>query len=74
MFAYAAPDVQFMDKRARAVEDPAAPPTYIATPKSAGKRLNQHIDEPVKGGNRTLMLRKWTDSNTNRLVYQVSIV
>jgi hypothetical protein len=36
-----------------------APPNHVASPKSVGKRLNKHLDDPVKHGDRTLTLRKW---------------
>ena len=34
------------------------PPNYVATPKSIGRRLRNHMDEPVKSRERTLILRK----------------
>jgi hypothetical protein len=34
------------------------PPGFMATPKGVGKRLRAHIDEPVKVGDRTLVLRR----------------
>jgi hypothetical protein len=40
---------------------PGAPPTHIATPKSVGKLLRRHLDDPVRHGDRTLILRKWRD-------------
>ena len=53
---------------------PTAPPTYIASPKSAGKRLKQHVDEPVKSGDRTLILRKQEDLHNKQLLYRIYIV
>ena len=50
---------------------PAAPPTYVATPKSMAKRLNKHLDEPVKYGERTLILRRWRDSHSKQFSYFV---
>jgi hypothetical protein len=52
---------------------PAAPPTYIASPRSVGKRLKQHVDEPVKSGDRTLTFRKEEDLHKNKLTYYISV-
>jgi hypothetical protein len=38
---------------------PGAPSNYVATPKSVGKLLNKHLDDPVRHDERTLILRKW---------------
>lgn len=38
---------------------PGAPSTYMAAPRSVGKLLQNHLDEPVKNGDRTLTLRRW---------------
>jgi hypothetical protein len=38
---------------------PGAPPNHVPSAKSVGKRLNNHLDDPVKHGERTLILRKW---------------
>jgi len=37
------------------------PPGFVATPKSVSKRLRAHIDEPVRVGDKTLVLRRSTD-------------
>ena len=34
-----------------------APAGFVATPKSVGRRLAAHVDEPVRSGERTLILR-----------------
>jgi len=34
---------------------------FVATPKSVAKRLQAHIDEPVRHGGRILVLRTWPD-------------
>ena len=39
------------------------PPGLLATPKSVGRRLRNHIDEPVKSGDRTLALRRYQPSH-----------
>jgi hypothetical protein len=50
---------------------PGVPPIYVATPKSVGKRLKVHLDEPVKYGDRTLILRATRDDN--KLVYSACV-
>jgi hypothetical protein len=37
------------------------PAGFLATPKSVGRRLNAHVDEPVRSGERTLILRTHED-------------
>jgi hypothetical protein len=37
------------------------PPGFMATPKSVAQRLRAHIDEPVKVGDKTLVLRRIVD-------------
>jgi hypothetical protein len=64
------------DPRGRALREflyPGAPPNHMATPKSVGKLLKNHIDEPVKSGDRTLVLRKHEDAHSKKLVYFVHI-
>jgi hypothetical protein len=38
---------------------PDAPQNYVASPKAVSKALGAHVDEPIKNGDRTLILRKW---------------
>ena len=38
-----------------------APAGFVATPKSVGHRLKAHVDEPVRSGHRTLILRTRED-------------
>jgi hypothetical protein len=46
------------------------PAGFVATPKSVGRRLKAHVDEPVRSGERTLILRSREDrSGTNYFVY-----
>jgi hypothetical protein len=47
------------------------PAGFVATPKSVGRRLKAHVDEPVRSGERTLILRTRTDriGTTNYFVY-----
>jgi hypothetical protein len=40
---------------------PDAPQNYVASPKSVGRLLAAHVDEPVKSGDYTLILRKSRD-------------
>ena len=39
--------------------------------KSIGRLLKKHIDEPVRCGKRTLVLRRVLDSHSNVFVYEV---
>jgi hypothetical protein len=41
---------------------PAAPAWFVATPRSVGNQLAKHVDDPVKSGDRTLILRKKEDT------------
>lgn len=52
---------------------PDAPPHYTATPKSVGKKLSNHLDEPVRHGDRTLILRKKCDQHTKQGTYFVEM-
>jgi hypothetical protein len=40
------------------------PPNQDVSAKSVGKALKSHIGEPVKAGNQTLILKRWSDPNT----------
>jgi len=42
---------------------PTAPPNQTVTAKAVGKRLKRHIGEPVKRGDRTLILKEWRGPN-----------
>ena len=44
------------------------------SPKSVGKRLKRHIDDPVKDGHRTLILRKHGDAHKKQCLYHIEIV
>ena len=52
---------------------PGAPPNYLPTPKSVGRLLKNHMDEPVKSGDRTLTLRKHRDPHNRKLTYFVHL-
>ncbi len=41
---------------------PGQPQDFVASAKSIGKRLKAHVDEPVKSGDRTLVLRARLDT------------
>jgi hypothetical protein len=43
----------------------------VAPPKAVGKRLGNHLDEPVKSGERTLILRSWRKKRSDELAYYV---
>jgi hypothetical protein len=42
------------------------PPGFIATPKAVGKRLRAHVDEPVKVGDQTLVLRRSVEREVSK--------
>jgi hypothetical protein len=50
---------------------PGALPTHVFSAKSVGKLLKQHLDEPVRSGERTLVLRSWDDKHTKQRTYGV---
>ena len=50
---------------------PGAPFGFTATAKSTGKRLKSHLDGPVKGGDRTFVLR--AKRKDNELIYHVHV-
>ena len=51
-----------------------APAGFVATPKSVGHRLKAHVDEPVRSGHRTLILRTREDrAGTNNYFVHSSI-
>jgi hypothetical protein len=51
---------------------PGARTDHQFTSKSIGKRLKQHIDNPVRSGERVLVLRSWEDKHIKMSVYGVS--
>ena len=53
---------------------PGAQPNYMFSPKSIGKLLKKHLDEPVRSGERTLVLRSWEDKHANMRVYGVRTI
>jgi hypothetical protein len=52
---------------------PSAPLNHMATPKSIGKRLRNHVDEPVKSRERTLILRKQEDHHNKKWTYYIEV-
>jgi hypothetical protein len=50
---------------------PGVPTFHVATPKSVAKRLKNHLDEPVKCGERTLILRRMEDLHNKTWRYSV---
>jgi hypothetical protein len=50
---------------------PGARPDHQFTSKSIGKRLKQYIDNPVRSGERVLVLRSWEDKHIKMSVYGV---
>jgi hypothetical protein len=53
---------------------PGAQPKHVFSAKSIGKRLKGHLDEPVRSGERTLVLRSWEDKSKNMRVYGVRTI
>ena len=53
---------------------PGVQPNYRFSPKSIGKLLKKHLDEPVRSGERTLVLRSWEDKSANMRVYGVRTI
>jgi hypothetical protein len=52
---------------------PSASPNHVVTPKSVAKLLKLHVDEPVKVGERTLILRKQEDLHTKMWSYFIEV-
>jgi hypothetical protein len=50
---------------------PGAQPHYVFSTKTIGKRLKQHLDEPVRSGERTLVLRRQLDAHSEVFTYHV---
>jgi hypothetical protein len=46
---------------------PGATPHFAVAPRSVGKRLAAHVDEPVKSGECTLILRKLEDATDRKM-------
>jgi hypothetical protein len=53
---------------------PGVPSHHQFSSKSIGKRLKQHLDEPVRSGERTLVLRSWEDKHIKMRVYGVRTI
>jgi hypothetical protein len=53
---------------------PGALPNYQFSSKAIGKRLKQHLDNPVRSGERTLVLRSWEDKHIKMRVYAVGTI
>jgi hypothetical protein len=50
---------------------PGAPPHHVFSTKSIGRLLKRHLDEPVRSGERTIVLRSWEDKHSKMRVYGV---
>ena len=60
------------DQHGTALRDflyPGVPTFYVVTPKSVSKCLKNHLGEPVKYGDRTLILRKKQDAHAKQWQY-----
>jgi hypothetical protein len=53
---------------------PGALPNHVFSAKSIGKLLKQHLDEPVRSGERTLVLRSWEDKHSKLRIYSVRTI
>ena len=53
---------------------PGALPSHVFSAKSIGRLLKKHLDEPVRSGERTLVLRSWEDKHIKMRVYGVEII
>jgi hypothetical protein len=53
---------------------PGALPNHVFSAKSIGKRLKKHAEEPVRSGERTLVLRSWEDKHSKLRVYGVRAI
>jgi hypothetical protein len=53
---------------------PGALPNHVFSAKSIGKLLKRHLDEPVRSGERTLVLRSWEDKHVKQRVYGVCTI
>ena len=53
---------------------PGALPNYVFSAKSIGKLLKQHLDEPVRSGERTLVLRSWENKHIKLRIYGVRTI
>jgi hypothetical protein len=51
---------------------PGVDASYVFSAKSLGRKLKRHLDEPVKKGRRTLVLRRWMDPHTEVFKYYVA--
>ena len=53
---------------------PGALPNHVFSAKSIGKLLKRHLDEPVRSGERTLVLRSCEDKHSKLRVYGVRTI
>ena len=65
---------QYPNEDEQALRDyllPGALPNYVFSAKSITRLLKRHLDEPVKSGESTLVLRRQRDAHTEVLNYRV---
>jgi hypothetical protein len=53
---------------------PGALPEHVFSAKSVGRLLNKHVDNAVRSGGRTLVLRRGLDPHTKVFFYRVDVV
>ena len=51
---------------------PGVHPNHRFSPKTIGKLLKKHLDEPVRSGGRALVLRRWLDTHAGAFTYRVT--
>ena len=61
-----------MNRRCASICCRAFIPTTGSRPKTIGKLLKKHLDEPVRSGGRTLVLRRWLDTHAGAFTYRVT--
>jgi hypothetical protein len=52
---------------------PKLPPGHAVSAKSVASRLKRHVGEPVKHGDKTLILKTIHDAHTKQIVYYVEV-
>ena len=52
---------------------PGVLPNHVFSAKSIGRLLKRHLDEPVKSGEYTIVLRRQQDAHTKTFGYRVAV-
>jgi hypothetical protein len=67
---------QSPDENEQTVRDfllPGTPAHHVFSAKTVTRLLKRHLDEPVKSGERTLVLRRWEDTRMNAFNYRITV-